>query len=99
MNAPDLGPDSHASDPGLAALVVIARFHSIAADGAQLRHASGLGNSLFDTDSLVLSARTLGMKARKVSLRPGSLSRSPLPALVLDRDGGPDHRNGSRQDR
>ncbi|CAB3802833.1 Toxin RTX-I translocation ATP-binding protein [Paraburkholderia caffeinitolerans] len=87
MNAPESNPDARASDPGLAALVVIARFHGIAADSAQLRHASGLDSRPFDADTLVLSARSLGLKARTVPLRPDRLSHAPLPGLVLDKNG------------
>jgi ATP-binding cassette, subfamily B, bacterial HlyB/CyaB len=64
MNAPEFKPDAPVRVPGLAALVVIARFHAIPADSAQWRHASGLGNRLSDADSLVLCARSIGLKAR-----------------------------------
>ena len=87
MNAPETNPDARMRDPGLTALVVIARFHGIAADSAQLRHAAGLGASPFDADALVRSARSLGMKARAVRLQPKTLSRTPLPALMLDKVG------------
>jgi ATP-binding cassette, subfamily B, bacterial HlyB/CyaB len=87
MNAPESNPDAHTRDPGLTALVVIARFHGIAADAAQLRHAAGLGTRVLDANALVLSARSLGMKVRMVRLQPERLSRAALPALVLDRDG------------
>ncbi|WP_328822832.1 type I secretion system permease/ATPase [Paraburkholderia nemoris] len=90
MNAPDIstnvGPAAMV-DAGLACLVVIARFHGIAADAAQLRHAAALGNEAFSTDALVSSARSLGLKARVAPLRTERLVRAPLPALALDRDG------------
>ncbi|MBN3855824.1 type I secretion system permease/ATPase [Paraburkholderia sp. Ac-20340] len=73
-------------DPGLAALVTIARFHNIAADAAQLRHAAATGTGQFTDKDLVLSARSLGLKARIVTLRVDTLASTPLPALVLDRD-------------
>jgi ATP-binding cassette, subfamily B, bacterial HlyB/CyaB len=75
------------ADPGLAALVTIARFHNIAADAAQLKHAAATGSGRFTSKDLVLSARSLGLKARIVALRPATLGSTPLPALVLDRDG------------
>ncbi|RKR38204.1 HlyB family type I secretion system ABC transporter [Paraburkholderia sp. BL17N1] len=87
MNTPEFNPHAPARDAGLAALVIIARFHGISADSAQLRHASGLGVGLFDAGTLVLSARALGLKARSVPLRRDRLASSPLPALVLDKDG------------
>ncbi len=53
----------------------------------QLRHAAGIGNVRFSAKELVLSARSLGLKARIVALRPDRLGSTPLPAIVLDRDG------------
>lgn len=74
-------------DPGLACLITIARFHGISADAAQLRHAAGTGDEPSTPQTLVLSARSLGLKAKSVSLRVGAVARAPLPVLVLDRDG------------
>jgi ATP-binding cassette, subfamily B, bacterial HlyB/CyaB len=74
-------------DPGIAALVVIARFHGIAADPAQLLHQSAASDGRFTDKHLVLAARTLGLKARIVTLRAESLGSAPLPALILDRAG------------
>jgi len=74
-------------DAGLAALVMIARFHGIAADPQQLRHASGVGGQRFDETRLVLSARTLGLKVRAVTVGAARLKTTPLPALALARDG------------
>jgi ATP-binding cassette, subfamily B, bacterial HlyB/CyaB len=74
-------------DPGLAALVTIARFHNIAADAAQLKHAAATGTAQFSENDLVLCARSIGLKARSVSLAIESLGTTPLPALLLDREG------------
>lgn len=79
--------DAGSIDPALACLVVIARFHGIAADPEQIRHTSARGRTPFDADSLILSARTLNLKARAVKLRIDRLSRTPLPAIILDRHG------------
>lgn len=90
MNAPDHrtpAESTPAADPGLACLVVIARFHGIAADAGQLRHAAASGNEPYSMDTLVLSARSLGLKARVAPLRTERLARTPLPALALDCNG------------
>jgi ATP-binding cassette, subfamily B, bacterial HlyB/CyaB len=87
MNAPELNPDARVSDPGLSALVTIARFHNIAADAAQIKHAAATATGRFTDKELVLSARSLGLKARIVAWRREALGSTPLPALVLDRDG------------
>ncbi|SIT47411.1 Toxin RTX-I translocation ATP-binding protein [Paraburkholderia piptadeniae] len=75
------------ADAGVSALVSIARFHGIAADAAQLRHAAAVGDAPFDQDTLVLCARSLGLRTRLVPLKLERLGRAPLPALALDRDG------------
>jgi subfamily B ATP-binding cassette protein HlyB/CyaB len=77
---------SASQDPALAALVVIARFHGIAADADQIRHELAV-DGLFGAKDVVLAARRIGMKARIVPLRPERLDRTPLPALILDRAG------------
>lgn len=90
MNAP-VNPASAgampATDCGLACLVAIARFHGIVADAGKLRHVAARGDAPFDPDSLVLAARSLGLKARVVPFVPDRLNKVSLPSLVLDRDG------------
>ncbi len=76
-----------ATDCGLACLVAIARFHGIVADAGKLRHVAARGDAPFDPDSLVLAARSLGLKARVVPFVPERLNKVPLPSLALDRDG------------
>lgn len=76
-----------AEDAGLIALVRIARFHGIAADAAQLRHAMANGTAALNENDLIRSARSIGLKARAVTVRPTGLTKAPLPALVLGRDG------------
>jgi subfamily B ATP-binding cassette protein HlyB/CyaB len=87
-NVPDSPPAGESdTDPALACLIVIARFHGIAADMAQLRHAAAQGDRKFDSDALVLSARSIGLKANAAPLRTERLNRTPLPALAFDRNG------------
>ncbi|MFK4448383.1 subfamily B ATP-binding cassette protein HlyB/CyaB [Caballeronia udeis] len=74
-------------DPGLMALVLIARFHGIAADVEQLRHAAAIKSALFGTQDLVLAARSIGLKAREVRTTSERLSKTPCPALVLENNG------------
>ncbi|WP_322028030.1 type I secretion system permease/ATPase [Burkholderia sp. BCC1977] len=89
MNAPEKNEEfSHAPvDPALSCLVTIARFHGIATDADQLRHAGAQGDQPFDADALILCARSIGLKARCVPLRIDRLDRAPLPALCLDKNG------------
>jgi ATP-binding cassette, subfamily B, bacterial HlyB/CyaB len=85
MAAPQQASDAP-HDAGLAALVLIARFHGVATDAAQLRHAAALENGFFSAADLVRSARSMGLKARVVPLRIDRLNRMSLPALVFDRN-------------
>jgi ATP-binding cassette, subfamily B, bacterial HlyB/CyaB len=74
-------------DAGLTALVTVARFHGIAADQAQIRHSTASDSGPFSDKELLAAARSIGLKARIVTLRAQSLGATPLPSLVLDRDG------------
>ncbi|WP_046168689.1 type I secretion system permease/ATPase [Chromobacterium vaccinii] len=70
-------------DAGAAALVIVARYHGIAADAAQIKHQSGsVSAKLSDTD-LLLAARQLGLTARIVSLKLSRLMHASLPCLAL----------------
>jgi subfamily B ATP-binding cassette protein HlyB/CyaB len=84
---PPQGAALQASDPGLAVLVLIARFHGIAADAAQLQHSAGISSGTFSDRDLALAARSLGLKARSVRVNAQRLAKTPFPALVLDQAG------------
>ena len=79
--------DEFTVDPGLAALVLIARMHGVAADASQLRHTAGLPSARLGENELILLARTLGLKVRKVHASAQRLAKTPLPALLLDQSG------------
>ncbi|CAH2895883.1 MAG: RTX toxin transporter, ATP-binding protein [uncultured Paraburkholderia sp.] len=85
LNAPELNQPVH--DPALACLVIIARFHGIAADAAQLRHAAARNDEPFDNNALILGARSIGLRATQAPMRIDRLDRTPLPALAFDREG------------
>jgi subfamily B ATP-binding cassette protein HlyB/CyaB len=74
-------------DPGLTALVLIARFHGIAADVEQLRHSAGIKSTPFTPQELVIAGRSLGLKVREVRTTIERLSKTPCPALVLEENG------------
>jgi subfamily B ATP-binding cassette protein HlyB/CyaB len=71
----------------LQGLVLLAQFHGIAADAEQLRHAAGRGGEPFDEPSLLLAAKSLGLKAKVVSQPAERRDRIALPALALRGDG------------
>jgi ATP-binding cassette, subfamily B, bacterial HlyB/CyaB len=85
-NQQDLA-NSNTAELGIYALLNIARFHGIAADAAQMKHAAAAGDGPFSVNDLLLAARSLGLKARNVELRSAALTTAPLPAMVIDREG------------
>ena len=68
-------------------LVLLAQFHGIAADAAQLLHQSGQVAGEVDDAALVLAARGLGLKAKIVDVPLARLAQLALPALALGEDG------------
>lgn len=80
-------PEEIAADPGLAALVLIARLHGVAAESSQIRHSAALRTERFGERDLILAARSLGLKARVVTVTEAQVAKTPLPALLLDSSG------------
>ena len=78
-----LGP----SDEPLLGLVLLAQFHGIAADAAQLRHEAGRGIEPSDETALLLAAKKLGLKAKVIRQPAERIHRVALPALALNTDG------------
>ncbi len=75
-------------DSGVEALVLIARYHKIAADSQQIRHLSGSGKKQLTDGDLILAARTWGLNPVKLPCGLNvSLAKTPFPALALDRLG------------
>ena len=72
-------------DSGLGALVLLLRFHGVAAEADQLRHQ--LGVAQVGTADMLRSARAFGLKARMVSSGWRKLSGTPLPAIAALKDG------------
>jgi subfamily B ATP-binding cassette protein HlyB/CyaB len=95
--APDDTPDragQHADvrpqtalDTGLVGLVMLARFHNIAADPDQLAHDFRESGKNLTVPQILLAARQLGLKARRVATDLSRLPQTPLPALAIDPEG------------
>ena len=75
------GPD-RAADSGLLGLALLARFHGLAADADQLAHQFKAPGEPFGVEQILLAARSLGLKARRVASAFDRLDRVPLPALA-----------------
>ena len=75
-----------ALDTGAAAVTIAAGFFGVASDYAQLRHRFAAGDALSVADTLK-ALRALGLKARLVSSGWKRLEGTPLPAIVVGKDG------------
>ena len=75
-------PDQAAS--GLAALVLLLRFHGIGANSEQIGHRFD-GN--IGVQEMLLCAKEFGLKARAYRSNWQRLSKTPLPGIAVLRDG------------
>jgi subfamily B ATP-binding cassette protein HlyB/CyaB len=72
---------------GLLGLAMLARFHGVAADPDQLAHQFKSPGQPFGTEHILLAAKSLGLKAKRVTTEIVRLDRTPLPALAATHDG------------
>jgi len=84
---PDAPQEVPLGDTGLIALVMLARFHNVAAEPEQLAHEYKEAGKPFTSQQILLAARQLGLKAKLVRTDVARLDRTPLPALALDTEG------------
>src|SRR5258708_2308337 len=78
-----VGEDGSAT--GVDALILLLRFHQIAADPAQIRHQ--FGHAAFGISEMLRCAKTLKLKARALKTQWDRLAHTPLPAIAECRDG------------
>ncbi|WP_439888764.1 type I secretion system permease/ATPase [Pseudomonas sp. MBLB4123] len=74
-------------DSGLACLVMLARFHNVAASPEQLSHEFAEDGRHFARAELLLAAKKLGLKAKAVRSKLERLAHTPLPAMAADSEG------------
>jgi len=80
-------PRIAAMDTGLTCLVMLARFHQIAADPDQLAHQFKASGDPIDRTEILLAAKHLGLQAKPVKTSIDRLDRTPLPAMAVDSEG------------
>ncbi len=80
------GAANPGADSGLAALVMLLRFHGIAANPEQIRHQ--LGMATVGIGEMLRCAKDLGLKARSRKTTWSRLSATPMPAIAQLKDGG-----------
>ena len=75
-------------DTGLPALALIASFHRLGCDIAQVRHELGLGQKRCGSTDVIRASKLVKLKARRLQKQPiKSLAAVPLPALLEMKDG------------
>lgn len=79
--------DVESRDTGLIGLVLLAQFHGIAADPAQLAHQFGQQAGAFSETDLLLAARSLELKAKVIRQPVARIGLAALPALALTASG------------
>lgn len=75
------------TDTGLECLIMLARYHQVAADPDQIRHQFGSSNDLFNDEGLIRTARYLKLKAKLSQSCWEGLANTPLPAIGKHCDG------------
>ena len=75
-------------DTGLHCLLLMARYHGVPADGAQLRHQFGEVNQRVSDTNLLRAATHLGFKVARLRSRWEELGSMSLPVLAKRSDGG-----------
>lgn len=74
-------------DTGLACLIMVARFHQVAADPAQIHHQFGTHDKPLDETSLIRATRHLQLKTKAVTASLDKLDKITLPAIAEDKSG------------
>jgi len=82
-----LTEDKSQIDSGLACLIMLARFHGIAASAEQLIYQFLNSGNAFNSADILLAARQLGLMAKSVKGNIERLQHCPLPALLQDKKG------------
>ena len=74
-------------DSGVMCLVMLARFHGVAAEPAQLSHEHMPPSGRFGVDEILLAARQLKLEAKRADANLARLDATPLPAIAQGVDG------------
>jgi len=69
-------------DTGLSCLVMIAKYHGVAAEPEQIKHAFAVGNNGMNETDIVRAARELGFKAKAANVEYERLQKLPVPFIA-----------------
>ncbi|MDU9031250.1 type I secretion system permease/ATPase [Pseudomonas mediterranea] len=81
------GLPPEAVDTGLTCLVMLARFHNIAASAEELSHQYLSQGQAFGKTEILLASRELALKTKVVKTTIERLAHTPLPAIACATDG------------
>lgn len=76
---------------------MIARFHGVAADPAQIKHAFAIGNDGMGLLDILRAGRELGFKAKSVNVPYEKLAKLQLPAIAEIKTGNGQEAAGEKQ--
>ncbi|WP_320174773.1 type I secretion system permease/ATPase [Maridesulfovibrio sp.] len=85
-------------DTGLVSLVLLARYHGVAADPDGIKHRFAPPGEVMGQLDLVKAARALELKAKVLDRSCDKLSKVPFPAMALMNDGTWMIMGGARED-
>ncbi|GJD92615.1 Toxin RTX-I translocation ATP-binding protein [Methylobacterium hispanicum] len=75
-------------DTGLAALALVASFHQVTCEPAQVAHELGLGTQFASAVDVTRGARKIGLKGRLLrNQKPERLDKVPYPCIIQYQDG------------
>jgi subfamily B ATP-binding cassette protein HlyB/CyaB len=74
-------------DTGLQSLVALARFHQLAAEPEQLAHQFAEPGKCFSDTQILLAAKALTLRVKRLSPRLSQLNNDRLPAIAKANDG------------
>ena len=84
---PAAPPSPPEIDTALACLVMMARFHGLAADPDQIAHQHIAAGQRLSVSDMLLAGRQLGLQVKRVTTRVERLATTPLPAVAIDAEG------------
>jgi len=86
------------TDSGLASLIMLARYHGVAADAESVHHRFAPPGKPMQKVDLIRAASALGLKAKTLLRDLSKLSRIVFPAMVMLKDGSWAILGGARED-
>jgi subfamily B ATP-binding cassette protein HlyB/CyaB len=87
MSTDTAGDSAEKVDTGCTCLMLLARFHQVAADSNALKHEFGNNGTPFNKTDILRAASYLKLKAKAVHTTPKKLDRISLPAIAKHQDG------------